>query len=117
MARLDEDRDRLEARLTALTRENKKLRTDLAAHERSKVEDWSDERRGNALLREQINDLAAEVVSLTATLEGPDSPITKALAAPHAETRRRTAREDHQPRRPRAGAAEGGVGRMSANRE
>ena len=81
MARLSEDRDRLEARLTALTRENKKLRTDLAAHERSKVEDWGDERRGNALLREQINDLAAEVVSLTATLEGPNSPINKALAA------------------------------------
>ncbi len=81
MAKLSEDRDRLEVRLTALTRENKKLRTDLAAHERSKVEDWGDERRGNALLREQINDLAAEVVSLTATLEGPDSPINKALAA------------------------------------
>ena len=38
------------------------------------------------LLREQINDLAAEVVSLTATLEGPDSPINKALAAVPAET-------------------------------
>ena len=80
IAKLSEDRERLEARLTALTRENKKLRTDLAAHERSKAEDWGDERRGNALLREQINDLAAEVVSLTATLEGPDSPINKALA-------------------------------------
>lgn len=34
-----------------------------------------------ALLRERINDLAAEVVSLTARLEGPDSPIHKALAA------------------------------------
>jgi chromosome segregation ATPase len=80
MAKLSEDRARLETRLTALTRENKKLRTDLAAYEHSKAEDWSDERRGNALLREQINDLAAEVVSLTATLEGPDSPINKALA-------------------------------------
>jgi hypothetical protein len=29
-----------------------------------------------------MNTLAAEVVSLTAKLEGPDSPITKALAAP-----------------------------------
>ena len=80
MAKLSEDRERLETRLTALTRENKKLRTDMAAQERSKADDWSDERRGNALLREQINDLAAEVVSLTATLEGPDSPINKALA-------------------------------------
>jgi predicted nucleic acid-binding Zn-ribbon protein len=85
MARLSEDRDRMEARLTALTRENKKLRADLSEHERSKVEDWGTERRGNALLREQINDLAAEVVSLTAALEGPESPIIKALAVPQAE--------------------------------
>jgi chromosome segregation ATPase len=86
MARLSEDRDRLEARLTALTRENRKLKADLSAYERAKAEDWGDERRGNALLREQINDLAAEVVSLTATLEGPESPINKALATPPVET-------------------------------
>jgi hypothetical protein len=30
-------------------------------------------------LREQIKDLAAEVVHITAQLEGPDSPILKAL--------------------------------------
>jgi chromosome segregation ATPase len=81
VATLGQDRERLEARLTALARENKKLKTDLAAYERAKAEDWGDERRGNALLREQINDLAAEVVALTAALEGPQSPINKALAA------------------------------------
>jgi chromosome segregation ATPase len=80
VATLNEDRDRLQARLTALTRENKKLKADLTAHERAKAQDWSDERRGNALLREQINDLAAEVVTLTAALEGPESPINKVLA-------------------------------------
>jgi chromosome segregation ATPase len=86
IARLSEDRDRLESRLTALARENKRLKAELSAHERTEAEDWSEERRGNALLREQINDLAAEVVSLTATLEGPESPISKALAAPPSET-------------------------------
>jgi chromosome segregation ATPase len=80
IAKLSEDRDRLESRLTALARENKRLKSELAAYERAKAEDWGDERRGNALLREQINDLAAEVVSLTATLEGPESPINKVLA-------------------------------------
>lgn len=35
----------------------------------------------SALLRERINDLAAEVVSLTARLEGPDSEIDRLLAA------------------------------------
>jgi hypothetical protein len=37
---------------------------------------------GASALREQMNELAAEVVHLTAKLEGPASPIGKALAAP-----------------------------------
>lgn len=80
VSKLDEDRARLEERLAVLTRENKKLRTDLASYERAKSEDWSEERRENALLREQINDLAAEVITMTAALEGPESPIRQALA-------------------------------------
>ncbi|MBX3579529.1 MAG: hypothetical protein KF723_20180 [Rhizobiaceae bacterium] len=80
IAKLQEDRERLESRLTALTRENKQLRSDLSAFERSKTDDWGDERRENALLREQINDLAAEVVNLTAALDGPESPINQMLA-------------------------------------
>ena len=82
MAKLTADRQRLEDRLTTLTRENKKLRTDVETLERGKSEDWDEERRENALLREQINDLAAEVVNLTMALDGPDSPIRKALAQP-----------------------------------
>jgi chromosome segregation ATPase len=80
-AKLNADRERLEERLTTLTRENRKLRGDVALH-RSKSEERDDERRENALLREQINDLAAEVVNLTLMLDGPDSPIRKALAQP-----------------------------------
>jgi cell division septum initiation protein DivIVA len=36
----------------------------------------------NALLRERINDIAAEVAKLAITLEGPDSPIQAMLTAP-----------------------------------
>ena len=36
---------------------------------------WAAERVENALLRERINDVAAEVARLTAVLEGPGSPI------------------------------------------
>jgi len=36
-------------------------------------------RKENAVLRESINDVAAEVARLTATLEGPDSPIAAIL--------------------------------------
>ncbi|TPK91469.1 hypothetical protein [Mesorhizobium sp. B2-4-17] len=76
IAKLDSDRERLEARLTALARENKRLKADLAATASS------GSTNGSAALREQMNELAAKVVHLTAKLEGPDSPIAKALAAP-----------------------------------
>jgi chromosome segregation ATPase len=77
---LKEERERLEERLTTLVRENKKLRSDLAAYERLKSDGWDEERRENALLREQINDLAAEVVNLTSALDGPESPIRKVIS-------------------------------------
>jgi DNA repair exonuclease SbcCD ATPase subunit len=79
IARLEGDRERLEARLTALARENKRLKTDLAASGTAMPEAVGDARSG-ASLREQMNELAAEVVSLTMKLDGPDSPIAKALA-------------------------------------
>jgi hypothetical protein len=79
LAKVSGDRDLLEERLKILTRENRKLKVDVAVHERTKSEEWSGERRQTAMLREQMNELAAEVVRLTAALEGPDSPIAKAL--------------------------------------
>ena len=84
MAKAAADRELLEERLKALTRENRKLKVDIAVHERTKSDEWSGDRRSSALLREQMNDLAAEVVKLTAMLDGPDSPIAKAIGtAPH----------------------------------
>ncbi|PTE09736.1 hypothetical protein [Mesorhizobium helmanticense] len=81
IAKLDADRERLEARLTVLARENKRLKTDLAAFEAIRSEGGNDARNASAALREQMSDLAAQVVALTARLDGPESPITKALAA------------------------------------
>lgn len=80
IAKLEADRERLEARLTALARENKRLKTDLADSGTAMPESAGDARAG-AGLREQMNALAAEVVNLTMKLEGPDSPIAKALAS------------------------------------
>ncbi|RWE79647.1 hypothetical protein [Mesorhizobium sp.] len=80
IAKLEADRERLEARLTALARENKRLKTDLAASGTAMPESAGDARSG-AGLREQMNELAAEVVNLTMKLDGPDSPIAKALAS------------------------------------
>ena len=80
MEKLGGERDRLEKRVTALMRENRKLKSEVSAHARASTEDWDEQRRDNALLREQINDLAAEVVKLTEMLDGPDSPIAVELA-------------------------------------
>ncbi|NUS21384.1 MAG: hypothetical protein HOQ25_16600 [Mesorhizobium sp.] len=80
IAKLEGDRERLEARLTALARENKRLKTDLAASATAMPEAAGDA-RPSAGLREQMSELAAEVVNLTMKLDGPDSPIAKALAS------------------------------------
>jgi len=79
MAKVSADRDLLDERLKLMARENRKLKVDVAVHERTKSEEWSGERRSSELLREQMSDLAAEVVRMTALLDGPDSPIAKSI--------------------------------------
>lgn len=86
VSKLNNDRERLEARLTTLVRENKKLRAGGTSFEAGQ-NDGARERREGALLREQMQDLAAEIITLTAALEGPNSQVAKALAAPDADTK------------------------------
>lgn len=69
------ERERLEGRLTTLMRENKRLKGELAQAGRNASTPGQDSQ-----LREQMHELAAEVVALTARLEGPDSPIAGVLA-------------------------------------
>jgi chromosome segregation ATPase len=61
--------------------EREKLQRDIAAMKRDAESTWAAERMENAVLRERINDVAAEVARLTATLEGPESPIDTILSA------------------------------------
>ena len=61
--------------------ERAKLQREIAAMKRDAENAWANERMENAVLRERINDVAAEVARLTATLEGPDSPIDTILSA------------------------------------
>ena len=72
---------RLEAQLSAAIEERGKLQRELGTIKRDAESGWTSERVENALLRERINDVAAEVARLTAALEGPDSPIEAMLAA------------------------------------
>lgn len=73
-------RTRQEERLALLTRENRRLRGELEQMQPGTAS-AADNQHENAALREEINALAAEVVNLTAMLDGPDSPIRKALDA------------------------------------
>lgn len=79
---LTEDRSRIATELKAMKSENESLRENVSMLQRSKTDDWDDQKRENAILREQINDLAAEVVAMTAMLEGPASPIGEILREP-----------------------------------
>src|SRR5690606_20986685 len=72
-ARARTEAERLRTRLATLLRENKKLRAEIAAGATPDSE-------GEEELREQISSLAAEVVNIAAALEGPGSPIDRALS-------------------------------------
>src|ERR1700681_2391953 len=73
-----------------------KMQRDLNAIQQQAESSWATERMENALLRERINDIAAEVAKLAMQLEGPNSPIEALLAA-----------EPASPARPSNGAANG----------
>jgi chromosome segregation ATPase len=70
----------VQAQLNASLTERSKLQTEIATMKREAETTWAAERVENALLRERINDVAAEVARLTAALEGPGSPIESMLA-------------------------------------
>jgi chromosome segregation ATPase len=61
--------------------ERDRLARELGNMKRETEEAWASERVENALLRERINDVAAEVARLASALEGPNSPIDAILAA------------------------------------
>ena len=67
--------------------ERDRMAADLGNMKREAEESWASERVENALLRERINDVAAEVARLASALEGPDSPIDAILAAETARDR------------------------------
>ena len=70
----------VEAQLDRARDERGKLQREIATMKRDAETSWAAERVENALLRERINDVAAEVVRLTSALEGPGSRIETILA-------------------------------------
>ena len=71
----------LEDQLRIARDERAKLQRDANAIQQQAESSWATERMENALLRERINDIAAEVAKLAIQLEGPNSPIEAILAA------------------------------------
>jgi chromosome segregation ATPase len=77
---LREEKAAVEAELARLQEERARLERELAALRRKAEVSFAEEQAENALLRERISDVAAEVVRLAAALDGPGSPIETILA-------------------------------------
>ena len=71
----------VEEQLRLARDERAKLQRDINTIQQQAETSWAQERMENALLRERINDIAAEVAKLAMQLEGPNSAIEAMLAA------------------------------------
>src|SRR6202453_4740159 len=79
--KLRTEKAEMEEQLRVARDERGKAQRDLNAIQQQAESSWATERMENALLRERINDIAAEVAKLAMQIEGPDSPIEAMLAA------------------------------------
>lgn len=80
MASLEQEKVSLAQKLEQASKERDTFAKDLAQINSKTGEEWETERRENAILRERINDLAAQVTAMTASLEGDNSPINEILS-------------------------------------
>jgi chromosome segregation ATPase len=81
LEKLKTEKAAVEEQLRVARDERAKLQRDINAMQQQAESSWATERMENALLRERINDIAAEVAKLAMQLEGPNSPIETMLAA------------------------------------
>jgi chromosome segregation ATPase len=81
LEKLKTEKAAVEEQLQVARDERAKLQRDINAIQQQAESSWATERMENALLRERINDIAAEVAKLAMQLEGPNSPIEAILAA------------------------------------
>jgi chromosome segregation ATPase len=79
--KLRNEKAAVEEQLRLARDERAKLQRDINAIQQQAESSWATERMENALLRERINDIAAEVAKLAMQLEGPNSVIESMLSA------------------------------------
>ena len=71
----------LESQLRQMQEERTRLLREIERMKGDAETAWAAERMENAVMRERINDVAAEVARLTSVLEGPGNPIEAILAS------------------------------------
>jgi chromosome segregation ATPase len=81
LEKLKTEKAAMEEQLRLARDERARLQRDINAIQQQAESSWATERMENALLRERINDIAAEVAKLAMQLEGPNSPIEALLSA------------------------------------
>jgi chromosome segregation ATPase len=81
LEKLRSEKAALERELATARDERATAQRELATIQKQAESSWAQERMENALLRERINDIAAEVAKLAMQLEGPNSAIDAILAA------------------------------------
>jgi chromosome segregation ATPase len=86
LEKLKTEKAAVEEQLRIARDERAKLQRDINAIQQQAESSWATERMENALLRERINDIAAEVAKLAIQLEGPNSAIEAMLAEEPAST-------------------------------
>jgi chromosome segregation ATPase len=79
LEKLKSEKTALEEQLRVTRDERAKLQRDINTIQQTAESNWATERMENALLRERINDIAADVAKLAMQLEGPHSAIDAIL--------------------------------------
>ena len=80
LSHIRKEKQVLKRSLQEIEGERDALKVELSAIQLSSGDEWDTERRENAVLRERINDLAAQVTAMTSLLEGDKSIIKTILA-------------------------------------
>jgi chromosome segregation ATPase len=77
---LKAEKSMLEGALAQLRQDRDQLQQEVATLKHEAETAWTNERLDSALLRERINDVAAEVARLASNMEGSDSPIERIIS-------------------------------------
>lgn len=94
LTHIRKEKQALKKSLQTIEGERDALKVELSAIQLSTGDEWDTERQENAVLRERINDLAAQVTAMTALLEGDTSIINTILSKDKESTKKTASRKN-----------------------